>query len=572
MSKDTFILIAIGYYIVSIIVIIVVLSFYNKRIDNKFKKEIDILEKEKNLIISASILSELSKVESLAKNPELKDKYVLWQKRFKSIKEQDVAEVADEINDIESLFIEKNYSDLKKVILSTEIKLNQLKTKADFLLEEIKEITTSEEKNRETITKLKAEFREIKANYKKEELAYHIIKEPIELQFENIEKLFVVFEDLMQDNSYTEVAKVVKAIDDIIKNLSAVVTEGKLIVSLGNVLIPKKIEEVMFHESKLEKEGFNLEYLNIDYNKEEVEKKITDVFDRLKVLNIEDSLFELKTIYDYFDSLLVDFDKERMAKTLFEDYIKNTILKISKLEKINNEMIRKVDELKYVYDLKDEDAKVVFILRDELLTARESYDNVISAHRNMDEAYSKLLKKMELIRVDISKSEDKLNISLKKFGSLKEDEQRARDELQEIKGILHKTKDNIKSFKIPHIPKNYYVELSEAIQAIDIMKEELGQRPIVIETLNMRVDNARDLVLKVYATVYETVKTAKMAETAIVYGNRYRVGNKEVDNGLTKAENAFNKGVYKTSLEHAIHAIDVIEPGIHKRLLEEYKE
>ena len=62
-----------------------------------------------------------------------------------------------------------------------------------------------------------------------------------------------------------------------------------------------------------------------------------------------------------------------------------------------------------------------------------------------------------------------------------------------------------------------------------------------------------------------------MAETAIVYGNRYRVTNKEVDFGLTKAENMFMKGNFKNSLENAINAINIVEPGIHKRLLEEYK-
>ena len=100
---------------------------------------------------------------------------------------------------------------------------------------------------------------------------------------------------------------------------------------------------------------------------------------------------------------------------------------------------------------------------------------------------------------------------------------------------------------------------------------KLDKRPISIKILNLRVDTARDLVLKVYNTINETVKTARMAEVAIVYGNRYRVTNKEVDFGLVKAENMFAKGNFKSSLENAINAINIVEPGIHKRLLEEYK-
>ena len=111
--------------------------------------------------------------------------------------------------------------------------------------------------------------------------------------------------------------------------------------------------------------------------------------------------------------------------------------------------------------------------------------------------------------------------------------------------------------------------MSEAMEAINELVKELDKRPISIKILNLRVDTARDLVLKVYNTVNETVKTTKMAETAIVYGNRYRVTNKEVDFGLIKAENAFFKGNFKNSLESAIYAINIVEPGIHKKLLEE---
>ena len=103
------------------------------------------------------------------------------------------------------------------------------------------------------------------------------------------------------------------------------------------------------------------------------------------------------------------------------------------------------------------------------------------------------------------------------------------------------------------------------------MVSELDKRPISIKTLNTRVDTARDLTLKVYNTTKEAVKTAKMAEAAIVYGNRYRAVYKDVELGLIKAENSFYKGNFKISLENAINAINIVEPGIHKKLLEEYQ-
>lgn len=571
MTKETFLLIAVLYYIFTMIFVVIVLVLMNKRYRKNLTNEINNLEREKNLIISSNILSELNKVEALVNNKELKKKYKGWQKRFEAIRDEELPKITDEIIELQNDFNERDYEKLKKELIAVELNINYLKTKADFLLEEIREITLSEERNRETIIKLKADYREIRNLYNSNIADYETIKNPLELQFENVDKLFSAFEEAMEKNEYLEVGKIVKAIDDLIGNLKIVINETKTIVNLGSVLIPKRIDDINNVYHKMELEGYNLDYLNIAYNIEEVNKKVQDVFSRLNVLNVVDSVFELKTILDYFDSLYNDFDKERLTKTLYEDYKRSILIKASKLEKINNELYRKIDDLKYSYDLSDDEVLVIGEIKEEFNNIRNNYDKIVELERSKTVAYSKLAKEMELLNGKLTKSEEKLNVALKTLGSLKEDELRARDQLEEIKDILYQAKEKVRSYKLPVIPKNYYVELSEATLAINEMIKELDKRPISIKTLNLRVDTARDLVLKVYNTINETIKTAKMAETAIVYGNRYRVVNKEVDFGLSKAEIAFYKGNFKNSLENAINAINIIEPGIHKRLLEEYK-
>ncbi len=571
LTRETFLLLAVGYYLFTMVIVVIVLVFMDKRYKKSLTNEINSLERDKNLIISSSMLSELNKAEALVNNEELKKKHKSWQKRFENIRDKEIPKITDEIIELQNDFNEKNYGKLKSGLVNVEMDISYLKTKADFLLEEIRELTLSEEKNRETIIKLKADYREIRNTYNNHLNDYSVIKKPLELQFENVDKLFKTFEKAMEKNEYLEVGKIVKAIDDVIGNLKIVIKETKQIVNLGNVLIPKRIDDIndIYHKMKLE--GYNLDYLNIEYNIEEVNKKIQDIFSRLNVLNVVDSVFELKTMLDYFDSLYNDFDKEKLTKTLYEDYKRSILLKVSKLERINNELYKKIDDIKYSYDLSEDDVLVIKEIKEEFGSIRESYDHVVEMERSKSLAYSRLAKEMEILNNRLTKGEEKLNVALRTLGSLKEDELRARDELDQIKDILLQAKEKVRSYKLPVVPKNYYVELSEATLAINEMVKELDKRPISIKTLNLRVDTARDLVLKVYNTINETIKTAKMAETAIVYGNRYRMSNREVDFGLTKAEISFNKGNFKNSLENAINAINIVEPGIHKRLLEEYK-
>ncbi len=571
MSRTTFILIGILYYLATIVTIIVVLRLINKNEEKKYKNEITTLERDKNLIVGASILSELNKVGALINNDVMQKKYDNWCSRLKEIKEVEVPKITDALIEIEEAFESKDYKNLKTKIASLELEIAYVKTKSNFLLDEIREITLSEEKNRETITKLKADYRSILSKFNNNKNEYEEVEKPLELQFENVDKLFSAFEKTMENNEYTEVGKIVKAITDTIGNLKIVIEEAPSIIIMGSKLIPNKIAEITKISERMIKEGYNLEYLNIEYNITEANKKINDIFDRLKVLNLEDSVFELKTILDYFDSLYHNFDKEKVSKRVYEDYSRTILVKITKLEKISNELNKKIDDLKYSYDIAPEDLHVLEQVITETNTIKDDYYRVIEMQRRTSVAYSRLAKEMEIINNNLLKTEEELDQTLRNLSSLKEDEKRAREQLEEIKKILNQAKNTMKSYKLPVTPKNFYVELGEASSAINDMITELDKRPISIKVLNTRVDTARDLTFKVYNTTKEAIKTAKMAEMAIVYGNRYRAVYKDVELGLIKAETAFSKGNFKTSLESAINAINIVEPGIHKRLIEEYK-
>ena len=112
------------------------------------------------------------------------------------------------------------------------------------MLDEIKEITLSENKNREIVTKLKKDYREIYLKYNNSPSDYEGINNTIELQFENIDKLFNAFELAMENNDYSEASKIVKALTDNIGNIGIIIDEASSIILMGKKLIPAKIEDI----------------------------------------------------------------------------------------------------------------------------------------------------------------------------------------------------------------------------------------------------------------------------------------------------------------------------------------
>lgn len=564
-------LLCLTYVLLAIAIITVILIIMTKHNKKRYGDILDTLEREKNLIINANILSELNKVESMINSKDIENKYIEWKRRFDEIKNVDIPALTDNLIMIEDLFATKKYKEIEPTLAKVELAIYHVKTKANYLLEEIKNLTLSEERNRETITKLKGKYRNIINTYHENVESYTLIKKPIELQFETIDKLFSAFEIAMEKNAFSEVAKIIKALDDSINNLDLVIDEAPEIILMGARLIPRKMSDIGSIYGKMLKEGYNLDYLAIEYNINEAEKKIADIFDRLNVLNLEDSSLELKTISTYFDSIYNDFDKEKLAHNTFKELGNQIAIKTKKLSAIASNLVEKMPKIREDYQIADDDLKGLNIVEISIKGIIEDYDALVEQAAKKKSAFSKLGKEMQILNARLLKIESQMDSILRLINGYKEDENRAYDQLDDIKSLLASSKEKIGSYKLPLVPKKYYIELSEATEAINDMIKVLESRPLKIEVLNTRVDTARDLTLKLYKTTNETVKTASMSEHAIVYGNRYRSTNPRVNQGLKKAENLFYRGLFKASLEDAINALNIVEPGIHERLLRESK-
>lgn len=556
--------------LVCLIIVIICLSFIRKKEQKKYIDVANKLEVSKNKITSTPVLLELSKVEPLTKNDLMEDKYNKWNDRFISIKENKISKIDDILIDLDLYIENRKYKDCNISIAKAEMEIYKAKESADHLLDEIKEVTLSEEKYRSIVTKLKTKYRKTNREYQRHKNMYDDMQEAIELQLENIEKTFLDFEKVMDKNEYNEVVKVVKALDTMIDHISIIVDETPDILLMAKQLIPKRIKEIKDTAKEMTDSGYPIEYLNIDYNIKESEKNIKKVLDKVKILNLEDCMFELKTILDYLDSTFVDFEKERLSRKVYEEIENSFNKKVEKTNKVVDDIYSELHDIKNMYDLNEEDVKTIHDAKKSLVVINDDYKNMLGKVGSLSVPYSVLHKDVESLTERLKKMEEDLDISLKSLGNMHDDEERAREQLDEIENFLQESKTKMRSFKLPVITDEYFIQLKEANEAIEEVIKELEKKPIVIKVLNTRVDTARDLVLKLYNTTNEMIKTAILAEKSIVYGNRYKPYYDEVEEGLNEAEEYFYKGEYKKSLDTVLKTCSLVDENIYKRLLAVY--
>lgn len=567
MSKIVFL----GIYgaIMLVLIIVIVLLVKKNRLKN-YRKELEELDKQKNEIESAPVVTELAKLETIVKNEKLEEKYKKWFTSFETIKNDDIPKINDMLIELDSFLDNKDSKGYISTVPKVELEIYKARQKIDSLLDEIKEMSLSEEKYRKIITKLKTKYRELNEKFEFSKKEYEQIATPIELQFENIEKLFQDFEIYMEQNDYQEVYHIVKGIDIMIDHMEIVIAEVPDLVLLTNRVIPKKIEQITETYKELKAKKYPLKHLKIEYNVEESLKNVNKILDRIKVLNLENCMFELKTMLEYLDSLFDEFEIEKQAKKQYEESKKIFDDKLNKTTETVNNIYSQMDEIKSTYDMTEEDIRTIDAVNEKTKEINDEYKTLIKGASRKKTPYSELSVTIEEFLNKLKKVEDELDVTLKNLGNLYDDEARAREQLDEIQELLKQSKVKIRSYKLPIISDNYFVELQEANESILEIIKELERKPIVIKTLNTRVDTSRDLVLKLYNTTNEMIKTAKLAEYSIVYGNRYRSKNMNIDSGLNQAQMFFYKGNYKKSLEISVSTIERIDSDIRKKVKELY--
>src|SRR5574344_28797 len=557
-------------FICASITIIIVLNLIQSQKAKKYKKMIDKLEIEKNQLDSSPIAPELNKIEGFLHNDKLAHKYDDWRERLDDIKGKQIPKITDMIIDADYYLSRMDYKGAMYKIAKLEMEIYKVRSNSEVLLSEIKDITDSEATSRNKITALKTQYRDLYNKFNDSIDDFGSSSKYVSLQFENISKRFETFEKLMDDNDYVEVPKVINSISEMLEHMKTVLEEVPPIVLLAEKVIPKRIEELKTQYNKMLEDKYPLDYLNIDYNITEANNKIADIVSRLKVLNLEDSLLELKVLMDYFDGVFADLDKEKSNRQTYDNLNKNFRTKLESINKVVENIFSKLDMIKSQYDLSEDDIKFLKDVRREVGTLNNDYRILITHTSNHAFAYSKLIQEIENLTNRLIELNDRLGNSLNAIGNMENDEVRARQQYDEIGLILRDTKHKRRDYNFPAIPGSYNVETSEAADALKEVVKELNRKPISITTLNTRVDTARDLALKLYARTKDMVKNAMLAETDIVYSNRYRPISDELDKSLNMAESLFFKGEYDKSLDLSINSLNKIDLGVYDKLVSIY--
>ena len=291
----------------------------------------------------------------------------------------------------------------------------------------------------------------------------------LEDEFLTIDKLFVEFEKAMDNNEYVAVEKKISLLDDKINKLGKLIEDIPTIVLMATVLVPNKIEEADVYYYRMKRDGYPLDYLNVEYNIKEIRSKIDNIMDNLKKMEMGDSIIELKTFVEYFNGLYNDFDKEKECKDVFRQNIKELGYKIENINKVVRDIYLQIDDIKYNYNLSNEDINKFSLLNKNLEKINKDYKILVEQGKMKTFAYSKLVEELDGLSLKLSRLQDDLDYQLKSITSMKDDESRAKEQLDMIQNLLIASKNKLKDYKIMKQEQgNNWILLKDYLRKVNI--------------------------------------------------------------------------------------------------------
>lgn len=553
--------------ILLVLIVVGIVVFQQLRI-KQAKKHLDELEAKYVKLKNIPLSFKLNKAQALAKvNREVEKNISEYQSLYNLCQEElrqfstVLAEIDDLIYSKKMNRIQPKFSAATGLAQNCDKQVNELNDVLDITLEQ-------EREQREGINELKERFRNDKNQLLKNRGEYHKSVVKLDALIKDIENMFSIFEEWMFASEFNKAAdkqqdirQAIDELEDYLNNLPSYYEKCK-------VVIPQMLDDIDYLYGKCKGEGIYLDHLDVERHLDVLKDANADILQRLDESNINHIGVDLKDIEANLTSLQEALENEENAFETISEKVNNTYGRIKKV----NQEISKIKDLhrriQERFGFQNLMGKIDSIESriDKINEEKLQLDHLFDSK---DVPYTKLLIKCEKLELNTTTIENECDELLAKLENACADEERADKQLLKLQLIVNDIRSKIIKNHLPSISEKYDDDILKANTLIVETRNILDKTPLDIERLNTKLQDAIDYIYTLYNNVNNLIGMAMMVENAIVFGNRYRSENSNVDDELTRAELCFNNGQYTKALKIAMRTIEKLHPGIYDKLMKE---
>ena len=480
------------------------------------------------------------------------DKHETFQKRFKEIYDNDDKYAESLIRQLHTLVANNQYRNIKATINDARKAVNILEDSVNTLNDDLYALIKLEEDSRQTILKLKEDYRLVKQIYYINSNDLELVGGSVNKVFNKLDTVFSEYDDHIEKAEYDEANALVPTIESVINALHKIFEELPNLCSLVIQVVPSKIEALNAKYLYLSRQSLPLMHLSVpDYiaKFKELNNSIRDGIVDLKIIGLTAKCEEM--IKD-IEGLEAALDKEVEDKKYFTENIDILYKKVKGVDDIFLRIMNLLPEVRNIYVVGEEEEERINELKkniDKLWATKRGLDGFI--HSGTKQPYSVLREKLN----DLSSDYEIANTALKDFKAYLDSLKVSCEEAYSmVNTYYYRTKQveyTLRLISLDDIAANYQDAINNTYQILCNIDTTLKAKPIDVKKINTLAEELKDTANRLFDEVEDIYRDSCLAESAIVYANRDRNHQSDVNQQLSILEQNFYQGAFEKVYEDA---------------------
>ncbi|NCB33897.1 MAG: selenide, water dikinase [Erysipelotrichia bacterium] len=554
---------------IAVVVVLLLIWFIVQKVQaGKYKRQLGDLEVRYNAIKSVPLSFKLNKAvaisrvdpDAMDKVTKTKDDFDKCQANLKQISQM-LADTEDEILVGKLKPAKANLADLDASIGLGESQVSKLDKFLDTILE--KETT-----QREEVTELKNQFRDLKANAQENSQRLSYIWPTIESNISDTEKMFSAFEEWMYASDFEKASAELANIKQSMLKLQEITADLPTLLEDARGVVPRMAEVLHKDYVDAHEHGVYLKHLQIEKNLTVLTEGLKQDLEQLKNGDPTDVRIHL----DDYKKRLAQMDEQVKRESESFDQLKNYELETDRLladTQGNAQYVKnqygKMNERFGLENLDQEIDKNTALLQ----KLSDQKPQIYRMYQDHQRPASEVLSCLKELNQGLTDCNNAFNEMKGRIDHATGDEDRAKKQLIKLQIIMNQMQVKIRKYKLPSISAQYEEDMNRANEYIHSLESLIKESPLNIPLLNSTLKEAIDFIYKLYNNVNNVVATVSMVENTVVFGNRYRSTYADIDSELTRSELCFRNGEYTQALTIAIGTIEKIHPGNYEKMIKE---
>ena len=483
------------------------------------------------------------------------DKHEKFSRRFKEIYENDDKFAESMIRQLNALINNKQYKNIKSVINDAKKAMKVFEDKVNALDHDLYVLIKPEEDSRQSILKLKENYRRVKQTFYANSSDLDLVSSSINKVFDKLDQMFIEFETHIESAEYDEAQALLPTIGKVVSALESALSQLPNLCILVCTVIPEKIENLKKNYEEVEACGLPLYNLAFPVRLSEWKNDLDIIRKKIIKLEIANIMESLNALQSEIEEVQEQLNKEQYDKKYFEDHNQEVYNKVIELEKLFLKICSLLPEIYKTYVVTDERKEKMEQLKqtmNTLGTVKQSLDNFV--HSSLKQPYSSLKAKLD----ELSEQYEKAKEGIEEFKSYVEYLRSSSEEAYTLVFIyyyrLKQVESLLREMDLPFFSQQYRVRIEDCYELLNEIDKAVKIQPIAVDEINEKVDVLKSTANQLFDEVENKFREMQLAESAVVYANRDRNHQDDVHQQLLALEEAFYHGEF-VKVYHDANAI-----------------